>query len=80
MNILSVSEAPGRRDADDEWPRQSQERLSWIVCAGATRDVSRGRVQCPHWGSIGATACMACHLLETVSDERDPRLGCSTGE
>lgn len=80
MNILSVREAPGRRDANDQWPRQSQKRLSWIVCAGATRDVSRGRVNCPQWGTVGAMECLACHLLVTVSDELDPRLACSTAE
>lgn len=80
MNILPVSESPGRRDANDQWPPLSQERSSWIVCAGATRDGSHGRVICPQWGSIGAVECLACHLLEAVSDERDPRLACSTGE
>jgi hypothetical protein len=53
---------------------------AWIVCAGATRDVCRGLVDCPRWGSVDAVDCLACHLLETLANERDPRRACSTEE
>lgn len=52
----------------------------WIVCAGHTRDVSDGRVQCPGRGVVAMSACLNCHRLVTYSAERDPRVGCSTGE
>ena len=58
----------------------SRSSSPWIVCAGATRDVSRGGVNCPQRGNVRAADCLACHLLVTVADERDPRLGCSTAE
>ena len=50
----------------------------WIVCAGATRDVSRGRVECPQRGIVNAKECLGCHLLVTIAHERDLRLACST--
>ena len=53
---------------------------SWIVCAGATRDVSDGRVQCPGHGVVEMGACLVCHLLVTCSAERNLRVECSTGE
>lgn len=57
-----------------------QSGVAWIVCAGATCDVSRGRVKCPQRGTVSAMECMGCHLLVTVADERDLRLACSTAE
>ncbi len=32
---------------------------AWIVCAGSTRDVSDGRVQCPGRGVVGMSACLS---------------------
>jgi len=58
----------------------NRNRSIWIVCAGATRDVSRGLVKCPQRGIVSAQECLGCHLLVTVADERDLRLACSTAE
>lgn len=60
--------------------RGSGSRSIWIVCAGATRDVSRGNVKCPQRGIVSAKECLSCHLLVTVARERDVRLACSTAE
>jgi len=79
MNILLVREAPGQCDANDTG-LAGRSDVRWIVCAGATRDVSRGRVKCPRRGIVSATECLACHLLVTLTDERDLRLACSTAE
>jgi hypothetical protein len=56
----------------------SGSRSIWIVCAGATRDVSRGNLNCPQRGIVSAKECLSCHLLVTVAEERDLRLACST--
>jgi hypothetical protein len=77
MSVLSVSEPAGRRDVDDPGLAGRYGSI-WIVCAGATRVVSGGRVKCPRWGTVSAMECMACHLLVTVADERNPRRACST--
>lgn len=77
MNTLSVGEARGGREAYDGG-LVSHRGSAWIVCAGATRDVSRGRVTCPQMGTVSAIECLACHLLVTVSDERSWLLACST--
>ena len=58
----------------------SRSRSTWIVCAGATRDISVGRVKCPQQGIVSVDECLACHHLVTVADERDLRLACSTAE
>ena len=53
---------------------------AWIVCIGATREVTGGRVSCPRVGAVSAVDCLACHLLVTVAAERDPRWACATAE
>jgi len=79
MHTLPIGDAPRRGRAEDSGltPRGVS---GWIVCAGATRAISRGRVKCPRLGAVSAMECLACHLLVTVAPERDPRLACSTGE
>lgn len=73
MGSLLVA-AASRPDATREiYDRGS----AWIVCAGATRKVSHGRVHCPRRGTVSAIECLACHLLVTVADERNPRRACS---
>lgn len=67
----------GQDDANREGP-EGVGHEQWIVCAGATRYARRGRVMCPQWGIREATECLACHLLETVANERDPRVACAT--
>jgi len=79
MTSLSVSYAPVWRDAKDR-AVLGRHNSAWIVCEGATREVSYGRVQCPRWSTVNAVECLACHLLVTVVDERDPRLACSSAE
>jgi hypothetical protein len=77
MSVLSVSQPPGPADASGSgFPSRSG--LRWIVCAGATRDVSRGHVKCPQRGIVNAKECLGCHLLVTIAHERDLRLACST--
>ncbi|HEX7171988.1 MAG TPA: hypothetical protein VF365_05200 [Candidatus Limnocylindria bacterium] len=51
----------------------------WIVCHDADRLVREGRVMCPiqHRG-VPFAACLLCHHLEALSDERDPQTGCET--
>jgi hypothetical protein len=53
----------------------------WIVCHDADRPVRDGRVVCPLQGRrVPIAACVVCHHLETMSDERDPRTGCEAPE
>jgi hypothetical protein len=78
MHTLPISDSPRRGRAEDSG-RTRRGVSGWIVCAGATRAISRGRVKCPRWGAVSAMECLACHLLVTVAPERDPRLACSTG-
>jgi hypothetical protein len=76
MSTISVSERPGQKDTNDNGPvRRSP---SWIACAGATHQVSGGRVNCPQRGMVRARDCVDCHLLVTFASERDPWLACST--
>jgi hypothetical protein len=55
-------------------------RASWIVCDADTRDVLRGRVDCPRRGQVPLSQCLGCHRLETLEEERDPRLSCATDQ
>lgn len=80
MSTIAVSGRPGRpgrRDTNDKGPL-SRSPSPWIACAGATHEVSRGRVNCPQRGMVWARNCVECHLVVTFSSERDPRLACST--
>jgi hypothetical protein len=78
MNVI-VSDRPGGRDAQS---KGSEDVLHdrWLVCAEATRYVHHGLVKCPRGGVLEAAECLACHLLETLESERDPRVACSTVE
>jgi hypothetical protein len=76
MNMIA-SGWLGRDDADEEGLVVGGHE-QWIVCAGTTRYARRGRVTCPRGGVREATECLACHLLETFADERDPRVACAT--
>jgi len=60
--------------------RVSRSRSPWLVCAGATRDVRRGRVECPGLGTVAEADCLACHLLVAVADERNLRFACTSAE
>ena len=53
---------------------------AWMVCFGATREVSGGLVSCPRAGTVSLGDSLACHLLVTIAAERDPRLACATAE
>lgn len=51
----------------------------WIVCRAASRPVRDDRVECPVAGfPVAVTACLACHHLVAVADERHPRHACTT--
>lgn len=53
----------------------------WVVCGGAIREVTDGRVSCPLQGTAVALGeCIGCHCLVTHSGERDPRTDCAIGE
>jgi hypothetical protein len=53
----------------------------WVVCGGAIREVTDGRVTCPLQGTAVALGeCIGCHCLVTLSGERDPRTDCAIGE
>jgi len=52
-------------------------RRSWIVCDAVTRDVVRSRIDCPGGGQVPVSQCLDCHRLETLEEERDPRLSCA---
>ncbi|MEX1072852.1 MAG: hypothetical protein WED86_04050 [Chloroflexota bacterium] len=51
---------------------------SWIVCDAVTREIVRGRIDCPRRGLVLVSQCLDCHRLETLEEERDPRLSCAT--
>jgi len=54
---------------------------SWIVCVHQARVVTDGFVECPiARSSLASTLCLACRHLETLSGERDPVHGCTSGE
>jgi hypothetical protein len=52
----------------------------WIICQGAERAVTDGRVRCPLKGRVTLAQCLGCHLLETLADERARRSGCVAGD
>jgi len=78
MSMISVSEQPGSKDNGNKSRVRRSRPSPWIACAGATHEVSRGRVNCPQRGVVRARDCVECHLLMTFAYERDPRLACST--
>lgn len=53
----------------------------WIVCGGAIREATAGRVACPLQGTaVTLGECLGCHCLVTHSGERDPLTDCVIGE
>jgi hypothetical protein len=53
----------------------------WVVCGGAIREVTDGRVICPLQGrAVALGECLGCHCLVTHSGERDPLTDCVIGE
>ncbi len=65
IDAPSASDAPGQ----------------WVVCGGAIREVTDGKVICPLSGtptSLGE--CIGCHCLVTHSGERDPLTDCAIPE
>ena len=53
----------------------------WVVCGGAIREVTDGRVTCPLQGTpVALGECIGCHCLVTHSGERDPLTDCVIGE
>jgi hypothetical protein len=53
----------------------------WVVCGGAFREASGGRVACPLQGTpVAIGECLGCHCLVTHSGERDPGTDCATTE
>lgn len=53
----------------------------WVVCGGAVRDATGGRVTCPLQGrAVTLGECIGCHCLMTHSGERDPLTDCAIGE
>ena len=55
-------------------------RVGWIICHGAEHAVRDGLVRCPLNDRVDVARCVECHLLETLSAERDRWLECSAGE
>ena len=59
--------------------RQIFDDDDWIVCRAAPRPVRNDRVECPVTGfPMAVTACLACHHLVAIADERHPRHACTT--
>lgn len=53
----------------------------WVVCGGAIREVTGGRLTCPLQGTAVALGeCLGCHCLVTHSGERDPLTDCAIPE
>jgi hypothetical protein len=53
----------------------------WIVCHDADRPLRDGLVLCPiQHRRVPVAACLLCHHLEALSDERDPGTGCEAPE
>ncbi|MGZ8564023.1 MAG: hypothetical protein ACXWWU_10440 [Candidatus Limnocylindria bacterium] len=53
----------------------------WVVCGGAIREVTDGRVTCPLQGTAVALGeCIGCHCLVTLSGERDRQTDCAIGD
>ena len=53
----------------------------WVVCGGATREATGGRVACPMQGvAVTLGECLGCHCLVTHSGERDPLTDCAMPE
>lgn len=64
-------EAPGAPEAPGQW----------VVCGGAIREATGGRVDCPLQGrAVALGECIGCHCLVTHSAERDPLTDCAIGE
>jgi hypothetical protein len=64
-------------DADDTQPMGTDaRRVEWIVCAGRTRSVLAGEVQCPRLGQIGPSVCFECRHLMATSAERASATWC----
>lgn len=62
---------PIERASEPEAPGQ------WVVCGGAVREATDGRVICPLQGTAVALGeCIGCHCLVTHSGERDPLTDC----
>lgn len=65
IDVPSPPEAPGQ----------------WVMCGGAIRDATDGRVSCPLYGTaVMLGECIGCHCLVTHSGERDPLTDCAIGE
>ena len=77
MKRSSLGVPAGGGDAVDEGFSTG---LGWIVCAGATRDVTDGLVNCAEQGAVSADECLDCHFLATIADERSPLFSCTTAE
>ena len=64
-----------------EAPSAPEAPGQWVVCGGAIREATGGRVECPLQGTAVALGeCIGCHCLVTHSGERDPRTDCAIGE
>jgi hypothetical protein len=51
------------------------------VCHDADRPLRGGLVLCPiQRHRVPVAACLLCHHLEALSDERDPGTGCEAPE
>ncbi len=62
-------------------PPAGQTRMipEWVVCRGALREVHVDGVDCPLSGRrVAVEACVDCHYLADLSDERAARRSCST--
>lgn len=64
-----------------EVPSAPEAPAQWVVCGGAIREATGGRVACPLQGApVALGECFGCHCLVTHSGERDPRTDCAVGE
>lgn len=55
---------------------------AWIVCLGSLRDVVDGTVSCPLEADrrTRLQACLGCHHLANLSDERSRETFCFTSD
>lgn len=51
--------------------------VAWVQCQQQLRWTVGTEVICPLGGIVTVDDCLGCHLLETVDEERSPRMSCS---
>lgn len=62
-------------------PARLADAERWVACLGSVHDVRASRVDCPLVrGTVSLQACLDCHYLLTVADEREGWTACAIGD